>query len=111
MRERRPVRSPFIRTVVLILDRTLSDIYRRTVSVVVGRELHSVAAHLEPEILIIDEVLAVGDAQFQKKCVGKIEEVGRHGHTVLVVTHDPRIAARCERVIEIVDGRITSDRA
>ena len=48
----------------------------------------AVAAHLEPEILIIDEVLAVGDAQFQKKCLGKMEEVGREGRTVLFVSHN-----------------------
>ena len=47
----------------------------------------AVAAHLEPEILIVDEVLAVGDAQFQKKCLGKMEEVGREGRTVLFVSH------------------------
>jgi lipopolysaccharide transport system ATP-binding protein len=48
----------------------------------------AVAAHLEPEILIVDEVLAVGDAQFQKKCLGKMEEVGREGRTVLFVSHN-----------------------
>jgi lipopolysaccharide transport system ATP-binding protein len=48
----------------------------------------AVAAHLEPEILIIDEVLAVGDAQFQKKCLGKMEAVGREGRTVLFVSHN-----------------------
>ena len=48
----------------------------------------SVAAHLEPEILIVDEVLAVGDAQFQRKCLGKMEEVGREGRTVLFVSHN-----------------------
>jgi lipopolysaccharide transport system ATP-binding protein len=48
----------------------------------------AVAAHLEPEILIVDEVLAVGDVQFQKKCLGKMEEVGRQGRTVLFVSHN-----------------------
>jgi lipopolysaccharide transport system ATP-binding protein len=48
----------------------------------------AVAAHLEPEILIVDEVLAVGDVQFQKKCLGKMEEVGREGRTVLFVSHN-----------------------
>lgn len=48
----------------------------------------SVAAHLEPEILVVDEVLAVGDAQFQKKCMGKMQEVGKDGHTVLFVSHN-----------------------
>lgn len=48
----------------------------------------AVAAHLEPEILIVDEVLAVGDAQFQKKCLGKMEDVGKEGRTVLFVSHN-----------------------
>lgn len=48
----------------------------------------AVAAHLEPEILIVDEVLAVGDAQFQKKCLGKMQEVGKEGRTVLFVSHN-----------------------
>jgi lipopolysaccharide transport system ATP-binding protein len=48
----------------------------------------AVAAHLEPEILVVDEVLAVGDAAFQKKCIGKMEEVGREGRTVLFVSHN-----------------------
>ena len=47
----------------------------------------AVAAHLEPEILVVDEVLAVGDASFQKKCLGKMGEVARNGRTVLLVTH------------------------
>jgi len=48
----------------------------------------AVAAHLEPEILLVDEVLAVGDAQFQKKCIGKMEKVGKEGRTVLFVSHN-----------------------
>ena len=49
----------------------------------------AVAAHLEPEILVVDEVLAVGDAEFQKKCLGKMDEVSRrHGRTVLFVSHN-----------------------
>jgi len=46
------------------------------------------AAHLEPEILIVDEVLAVGDGQFQKKCLGKMEEVSKEGRTILFVSHN-----------------------
>jgi lipopolysaccharide transport system ATP-binding protein len=48
----------------------------------------AVAAHLEPEILIVDEVLAVGDAQFQKKCLGKMEDVGKEGRSILFVSHN-----------------------
>ena len=54
----------------------------------------AVAAHLEPEILIVDEVLAVGDAEFQKKCLGKMSDVAQQGRTVLFVTqHVGRVAA------------------
>ena len=54
----------------------------------------AVAAHLEPEILIVDEVLAVGDADFQKKCLGKMEEVAGHGRTVLLVSHQMNTITR-----------------
>ena len=58
----------------------------------------AVAAHLEPEILIVDEVLAVGDARFQKKCLGKMEDVGQQGRTVLFVSHNmPAITRLCPR--------------
>jgi lipopolysaccharide transport system ATP-binding protein len=67
----------------------------------------AVAAHLEPEILLVDEVLAVGDAAFQKKCLGKMSEVGQQGRTVLFVSHNMNaIAALCERCIWIHDGRL-----
>jgi lipopolysaccharide transport system ATP-binding protein len=67
----------------------------------------AVAAHLEPDILIIDEVLAVGDAQFQKKCLGKIGEVARHGRTVLFVSHNMVAVQRlCNRAILLTGGRL-----
>jgi lipopolysaccharide transport system ATP-binding protein len=70
----------------------------------------SVAAHLEPEILIIDEVLAVGDADFQKKCLNKMENIGQEGRTVIFVSHNmPAIARLCERVIVIEEGRLIED--
>jgi lipopolysaccharide transport system ATP-binding protein len=60
----------------------------------------AVAAHLEPEILLIDEVLAVGDAQFQKKCLGKMEDVAKQGRTVLFVSHNMQaIMSLCSRAI------------
>lgn len=69
-----------------------------------------VAAHLEPEILIVDEVLAVGDARFQKKCFNKMQEAGKSGRTVLFVSHNmPAIARMCERTILLEDGRIKKD--
>jgi lipopolysaccharide transport system ATP-binding protein len=70
----------------------------------------AVAAHLEPEILIVDEVLAVGDAQFQKKCLGKVEEVSAHGRTVLFVSHSmPTILRLCKRVILLQGGLLVGD--
>jgi lipopolysaccharide transport system ATP-binding protein len=68
----------------------------------------AVAAHLEPEILIIDEVLAVGDAEFQKKCLGKMEDVAhRQGRTVLFVSHNmAAIRSLCNKGILLKDGRI-----
>lgn len=70
----------------------------------------AVAAHLEPEILIIDEVLAVGDAAFQKKCLNKMENVGKEGRTVIFVSHSmPAITRMCERVILLDEGRIVHD--
>ncbi len=68
----------------------------------------AVAAHLEPEILIIDEVLAVGDAVFQKKCLGKMNEVAKGGRTVLFVSHDiTAVNSLCERSILLDEGSIT----
>lgn len=67
----------------------------------------AVAAHLEPEILIVDEVLAVGDASFQQKCLGKMEEVSRSGRTVLIVSHNMTIIeGLCERAILLEKGRV-----
>jgi lipopolysaccharide transport system ATP-binding protein len=67
----------------------------------------SVAAHLEPEILIVDEVLAVGDAQFQKKCLGKMEEVGKEGRTVLFVSHNMgAVQNMCNRALLLINGKI-----
>jgi lipopolysaccharide transport system ATP-binding protein len=71
----------------------------------------AVAAHLEPEILIIDEVLAVGDQEFQKKCLGKIEKVTRdEGRTVLFVSHNfAAVRQLCTRAILLHEGRVVAD--
>ena len=67
----------------------------------------SVAAHLDPEILLVDEVLAVGDAEFQKKCLGKMEEVAGEGRTVLFVSHNMNAVERmCKRCILLERGRV-----
>jgi lipopolysaccharide transport system ATP-binding protein len=70
----------------------------------------AVAAHLEPDILLIDEVLAVGDAAFQKKCLGKMEEVGAQGRTVMFVSHNVQAITRlCPRAILLDSGSVVSD--
>ncbi len=67
----------------------------------------AVAAHLEPEILIVDEVLAVGDATFQQKCLGKMESVGRSGRTILFVSHNINaVMALCTRAIVLRKGSL-----
>jgi lipopolysaccharide transport system ATP-binding protein len=69
----------------------------------------AVAAHLEPEILLVDEVLAVGDARFQKKCLSKMEDVGQRGRTVLFVSHNmPTINRLCPRSL-LIDGVLLMD--
>lgn len=70
----------------------------------------AVAAHLEPEVLLVDEVLAVGDALFQKKCLGKMDEVARAGRTVLFVSHNMAAVKRlCRRAIVLRDGQVAAD--
>jgi lipopolysaccharide transport system ATP-binding protein len=70
----------------------------------------AVAAHLEPEILIVDEVLAVGDAAFQKKCLGKMSGVAKEGRTVFFVSHNmPAVTRLCERVISLDEGKLCRD--
>jgi lipopolysaccharide transport system ATP-binding protein len=69
----------------------------------------AVAAHLEPEILIVDEVLAVGDAEFQKKCLGKMQDVSRGGRTVLFVSHNlTAVAALCSSALLLDQGSIAN---
>jgi lipopolysaccharide transport system ATP-binding protein len=70
----------------------------------------AVAGHLEPEILIVDEVLAVGDAQFQKKCLGKMGEVSRGGRTVLFVSHNMvAVQSLCRRALMLQNGRLATE--
>ncbi len=72
----------------------------------------SVAAHLEPEILIMDEVLAVGDAAFQQKCLDKMHEIRQQGRTIFFVSHSmPAVARLCKRVILMQQGQIVADGA
>jgi lipopolysaccharide transport system ATP-binding protein len=70
----------------------------------------SVAAHLEPEIMLVDEVLAVGDAAFQKKCLGKMDAVARSGRTVIFVSHNlTSVQALCTRCLHVDRGRVLAD--
>jgi ABC-type polysaccharide/polyol phosphate transport system ATPase subunit len=70
----------------------------------------SVAAHLEPDIVVVDEVLAVGDAEFQRKCLGKMSEFAREGRAVLFVSHDLGAVARiCPRAIWLEHGVVKHD--
>ncbi len=70
----------------------------------------AVAAHLEPEILIIDEVLAVGDQEFQNKCLGKMQDVATSGRTVLFVSHNMAAVERlCDRCVLLLGGRLVED--
>jgi ABC-type polysaccharide/polyol phosphate transport system ATPase subunit len=67
----------------------------------------SIAVHLEPNILLIDEVLAVGDERFRQKCLERMEEIRRHGTTIILVSHDMQTIQRmCDRVCLLVRGRL-----
>jgi lipopolysaccharide transport system ATP-binding protein len=70
----------------------------------------SIAAHLEPEILIVDEVLAVGDAAFQRKCLGKMGSVAGEGRTILFVSHNmPAVQSLCDRAVWLHGGRVVDE--
>lgn len=87
------------------IERFLDTAVKRYSSGMYVRLAFSVAAHLNPEILIIDEVLAVGDAEFQKKCYEKMSEVIKSGRTILLVTHSmPMITHLCQNALLIKDG-------
>lgn len=89
------------------VDKFLDTPVKRYSSGMYVRLAFAVAAHLEPEILIVDEVLAVGDAQFQKKCLGKLEEVGREGRTVLFVSHNmAAVNNLCNNAMLLNSGRL-----
>ncbi|MBF2064477.1 MAG: ABC transporter ATP-binding protein [Calothrix sp. C42_A2020_038] len=92
------------------VDKFLDTPVKRYSSGMYVRLAFAVAAHLEPEILIVDEVLAVGDAQFQKKCLGKMEDVGKQGRTVLFVSHNmSAVESLCTRGIWLYSGTLGLD--
>ncbi|TEB10358.1 ABC transporter ATP-binding protein [Pelotomaculum propionicicum] len=89
------------------VERFLDTPVKRYSSGMYVRLAFAVAAHLEPEILLIDEVLAVGDAKFQKKCLGKMKKVGEEGRTVVFVSHNmPMIASLCNQCVLLDGGRL-----
>ena len=89
------------------VERFLDTPVKRYSSGMYVRLAFAVAAHLEPEILIVDEVLAVGDAQFQKKCLGKMEKAGQDGRTILFISHNMRAVKKlCTRGILLDNGRL-----
>ncbi|MGA1867621.1 MAG: ABC transporter ATP-binding protein [bacterium] len=89
------------------IEKFLNTPVKRYSSGMYMRLAFAVAAHLEPEILLVDEVLAVGDYMFQKKCLGKMEEVAKEGRTVLFVSHNmSAIRSLCEQVILLDSGNI-----
>ncbi len=92
------------------VERFLDTPVKRYSSGMYVRLAFAVAAHLEPEILVVDEVLAVGDIQFQKKCLGKMQKVGESGRTVLFVSHNmAAVKSLCRKAICLSQGRIIHD--
>lgn len=92
------------------IDRFLDTPVKRYSSGMYVRLAFAVAAHLEPEILIVDEVLAVGDASFQQKCLGKMSAVAREGRTVLFVSHNmPAVKSLCGRALLLSNGCLVQD--
>jgi lipopolysaccharide transport system ATP-binding protein len=90
------------------IDKFIDTPVKRYSSGMYVRLAFAVAAHLDPEILVVDEVLAVGDAEFQKKCMGAMGDISRDGRTVLFVSHNlTAVKALCSRCIVIEEGRIT----
>jgi lipopolysaccharide transport system ATP-binding protein len=89
------------------VDKFLDTPVKRYSSGMYVRLAFAVAAHLEPEILIVDEVLAVGDAEFQKKCLGKMKDVSSSGRTVLFVSHNmAAIQSLCDKAIVLKKGQV-----
>jgi lipopolysaccharide transport system ATP-binding protein len=91
------------------IERFLDTPVKRYSSGMYVRLAFAVAAHLEPEILVIDEVLAVGDSEFQKKCLGKMEDVSRGGRTVIFVSHNMgTVTSLCRTALSLDRGRVVA---
>ncbi len=109
---RNEIKSKFDEIVAFAeIEQFLDTPVKRYSSGMYVRLAFAVAAHLEPEILVVDEVLAVGDADFQRKCLGKMEDVSKNqGRTVLFVSHSmPTISSLCNRAILMEKGQVKLD--
>ena len=94
------------------VERFLDTPLKRYSSGMYLRLAFAVAAHMEPDVVIVDEVLAVGDAEFQRRCLGRMSEFGREGRTVLFVSHDTgAVGQLCRRAIWLDGGRVRDDGA
>ena len=110
---RREIESKFDEIVAFAeLEQFIDTPVKRYSSGMYLRLAFAVAAHLEPEILLVDELLAVGDAAFQKKCLGKMSDVAKHGRTILFVSHNTAALLNlCDRGILLEKGRLVEDGA
>jgi len=108
---KREIKSKFNEIVAFAeIEKFIDTPVKRYSSGMYVRLAFAVAAHLEPEILIVDEVLAVGDTSFQKKCLNKMQDVGEQGRTVLFVSHNmPAVTRLCQRTILLNEGGIQRD--
>lgn len=108
---RKEIRSKFDEIVAFAeIERFLDTPVKRYSSGMYVRLAFAVAAHLEPEILLVDEVLAVGDVEFQRKCLGKMGEAAKSGRTVLFISHNmSAVSALCSRAVILKNGRLTGD--
>lgn len=106
--KRREIEARFDEIVAFAeIEKFIDTAVKRYSSGMYVRLAFAVAAHLDPEILIVDEVLAVGDASFQKKCLGKMDDVTRSGRTILFVTHNlGMITHLCEHAILLKEGHV-----
>jgi lipopolysaccharide transport system ATP-binding protein len=105
---RAEIRSKFDEIVAFAeIERFLDTAVKHYSSGMYVRLAFAIAAHLDPEILLVDEVLAVGDAGFQRKCLGKMEEVSKAGRTILLVSHQMALVANlCKRCILLDNGQV-----
>jgi ABC-2 type transport system ATP-binding protein/lipopolysaccharide transport system ATP-binding protein len=108
---RRDVRARFDQIVAFSgVERFLDTPLKRYSAGMRLRLAFAVAAHLEPDVLVIDEALAVGDAEFQRRCLGRMEDLQRSGRTVVFVSHDLGAVGRlCERTLWLDQGRVRFD--